>query len=210
MISKKEDSSDRMFRTLFRPEFIGHPAVDDESWFHPFIQSSTLHPRQVCNVCKVFGLWKLPGVNPGGDANSSHEGPVTKNISHSLHPATTSCSMTQKNFLPFFFLRCSFSHPLLSQKRHHQQQLVEPDSGAEVSIRLVVQRGPEPLRHLWRPSVTDYRHWEPDRLPALPHLPTPLACSGNRLVSSDTRLGNPRQATLSVALQMSHLSHTMG
>lgn len=98
--------------------------------------------------------------------------------------------------------------PLFPQKRHHQQQHWEPDSGAEVSIRLVVQRSPEPLRHLQRPPLTDYRHWKPDRLPALPHLPTPLACSGNRLVSSDTQFGNPRQATPSATLRLSHLSQT--
>lgn len=152
-------------------------------------------------MCNVFGPWELPGVNPGGNANSPQKGSKTKNGSYSLHPVTASYSTT------YIFFLCFFSR---SQKRHHQQQLVEPDSGAEVSIRLVVQRGPEPLRHLRRPSIADYRHWEPDRLPAPPRLPTPLTRSGNRLVSSDTRLRNPRQATLSVMLQMSHLSHTMG
>lgn len=60
----------------------------------------------------------------------------------------------------------------------------------------MVQQSIVPLQHHQRSTVAHQGHRKPDRLPALPELPTPLSCSGNGPLSSDTWQGNLRSKQL--------------
>lgn len=70
------------------------------------------------------------------------------------------------------------------QGGNHQQEHVAPGCGPAPGLWCVVQPGFEPVEHHPRPPVNHQGHWKPDRLPALPHLPAPVASSGDRSLVS--------------------------